>query len=126
MTGHPLTLAAAAACALSLAAGAHAQATGGHDAHAGHGAAEGSVSTQAFRAANDAMHRAMDIEFTDDADVDFAAGMIGHHQGAIDMARIELEHGRDPQLRALAEEIIKAQEAEIEMLNGWLAEHAPN
>ena len=69
------------------------------------------------------MHAAMDIEFTDDADIDFAAGMIGHHQGAIDMARVVLEYGKDPELNALAENIIEAQEGEIEMLQGWLAEH---
>jgi uncharacterized protein (DUF305 family) len=52
----------------------------------------GSPATAAYRAANLAMHDAMDIEFSDDADIDFARGMIGHHQGAIDMARIVLDH----------------------------------
>lgn len=51
--------------------------------------------------------------------------MIGHHQGAIDMARILLEHGQDPDLRHLAEEIIEAQEAEIEFLRNWIAANAP-
>jgi uncharacterized protein (DUF305 family) len=84
----------------------------------------GSAATEAYRAASLAMHEAMDIEFSDDADVDFARGMIGHHQGAIDMARIVLEHGKDPDLRQLAEEIIEAQEAEIAFLRDWIAKNA--
>ena len=70
------------------------------------------------------MHEAMDFEFSDNADLDFARGMIGHHQGAIDMARIVLEHGEDPELRQLAQEIIEAQKAEISFLQNWIAEHA--
>ncbi len=102
--------------------GAQAQAAEGHAAHGASGPDDvsGSPATQAYRAANLAMHAAMDIEFTDDADLDFARGMIGHHRGAIDMARIVLEHGEDPELRQLAEEVIAAQEAEIEFLGSWL------
>lgn len=81
-------------------------------------------STQAFEAANARMHEGMAIPFTGNADIDFARGMIPHHQGAIDMARIELEHGKDPELRALAQEIIKAQEGEIAFLKAWLAKNA--
>lgn len=62
----------------------------------------------------------MAIEFTSDPDVDFARGMIPHHQGAIDMARVVLEHGQDPEIRALAEAIIAAQEQEIAFLRRWL------
>lgn len=68
-----------------------------------------------------AMHDGMMIE---DADVAFACGMIAHHQGAIDMAEVLLEHGDDPRMRALAEEIIAAQEGEIELMTTWLAENA--
>jgi uncharacterized protein (DUF305 family) len=98
---------------------------GGHGAPGAAGTAlPGSQATDAYRAANLAMHAAMDIEFSNDADIDFARGMIGHHQGAIDMARIVLEHGEDPELRHLAEQIIEAQEAEIAFLLNWIAKHA--
>ena len=82
-----------------------------------------SPATEAYRAANMAMHSGMDIEFTGDPDIDFVLGMIPHHQGAVDMARIVLEHGQDPELRQLAEAIIEAQEAEIAFMREWLAEH---
>ena len=73
--------------------------------------ADASPSTSAYMEANEAMHSGMAIEFTGDADVDFAKGMIPHHEGAIAMAQIVLEHGEDPKIRALAEEIIAARKA---------------
>jgi uncharacterized protein (DUF305 family) len=109
-------IALAAALALCLSGGAAlAQ-------HAGHGSAPAaSASTQAYRDAMARMHRNMDIPYTGNADRDFAAGMIPHHQGAIDMARIELEHGTDPEMRKLAEAVIAAQEQEIAKLRAYLA-----
>jgi uncharacterized protein (DUF305 family) len=78
-------------------------------------------SSKAFAQANATMHEGMDITFTGNTDVDFVRGMIAHHQGAIDMAKIELEYGKDPDLRKLAEGIILAQEAEIKTMKDWLA-----
>jgi uncharacterized protein (DUF305 family) len=67
------------------------------------------------------MHRDMAITFSGNADRDFVAGMIPHHQGAIDMARIVLEHGSDPEVRAIAEAVIREQEREIVQMRGILA-----
>ena len=52
--------------------------------------------------------------YTGNADIDFLAMMIPHHEGAVEMARLVLIHGRDPLTRKLAEEIIASQVVEIE------------
>jgi hypothetical protein len=80
------------------------------------------ASNAAYAAAMQRMHNDMDITYTGDADVDFAKGMIPHHQGAIDMAKIVLQHGDDKKIRKLAQNIIKAQEKEIEMMARWLVD----
>jgi uncharacterized protein (DUF305 family) len=54
-------------------------------------------------------------------DHDFAAMMIPHHQGAIDMAKAELLYGKDPIMRRLAEEIVVDQQSEIEVMQLWLS-----
>ena len=93
--------------------------------HAGHGAMNAAQpsdtpATKALRDATARMHRGMDIRYTNDIDVDFARSMIPHHQGAIEMAKIALEHAKEPETRKLAEEIIKAQETEIAQMRAFL------
>ena len=58
-----------------------------------------------------------------DPDVAFAAGMLPHHIGAVKMAEVELKYGKDPEMRNLAEDIINAQQAEIEQMQKWLKAH---
>ncbi len=108
----------AAAILLAIAGSALAQ-------HADHGAksqpAQDAISTRDYMAAAAKMHRDMTITYSGDADVDFVRGMIPHHQAAIDMAKVQLAHGKDPSVRKLAEAIIiDAQEAEIASMRVWL------
>jgi uncharacterized protein (DUF305 family) len=57
-------------------------------------------------------------------DHDFAAMMIPHHQGAIEMAKAELLFGKDPAVRRLAQEILVDQQSEIDAMNLWLAKQS--
>ena len=108
------------ACAILLSLPHLAMAQSG--GHQGHGAATADTpATKALKAANDKMHRDMDIRYTGNADRDFVAGMIAHHQGAIDMARAVLLHGKDPEIRKLAQDIVDAQEKEIAQMKAWQA-----
>ncbi|HLQ19767.1 MAG TPA: DUF305 domain-containing protein [Tabrizicola sp.] len=91
--------------------------------HEGHMMGDKGPASMAFMEANDKMHQSMMMEYTGNADVDFIKGMIPHHQGAVEMAKIVLEHGTDPEVKKLAEGIIAAQEAEIKWMTDWLAKN---
>ena len=83
----------------------------------------------AFAAENDAamskMMSGMDVKPSGDIDRDFAAMMIPHHQGAIEMAQAELRHGDNEQLRRIAQEIIVDQQQEIAAMHLALDQPLP-
>ena len=95
-----------------------------HGMQMGAPAANEPASTKAYRDAMTKMDQGMAITYSGDADKDFVAGMIAHHQGAIDMAKVELQYGKDPQLRKLARDVIAAQQKEIAFMKSWQAKHA--
>jgi uncharacterized protein (DUF305 family) len=61
-----------------------------------------------------------------DVDHDFATMMMPHHQGAIDMAKVELRYGKDPVMRRLAQEILVDQQSEIDAMQLWLTKKTPD
>ena len=76
-------------------------------------------------AAMDKMMADMNVKPTGDADRDFVAMMIPHHQGAIDMARSLLRYGHNEQLRRLAQEIIVTQQQEIAIMRLAIGQQSP-
>lgn len=85
--------------------------------------ASSSPSTAAYQAGSAAMMQGMDAPYTGNADQDFVAHMLPHHQGAVSMAQVELKYGRDPAMRKLAAAIIQAQDKEIALMKQWQARH---
>ena len=86
-----------------------------------------SPASQAYMSSMKDMHEKMaEGVKAQDPDVAFAQGMIPHHEGAIAMAETELKYGKDPHMRQLAENIVKAQKAEIQTMRDWLKAHPRN
>jgi uncharacterized protein (DUF305 family) len=80
-----------------------------------------SAVTKDYMKAMDDMHKPMmDGIMDSEPDVAFVKGMIAHHQGAVDMAKIELKYGKDVRLRKLAKTIREDQEKEILFMKHWL------
>ncbi len=111
------TLLAALLPTLAVAQGAS------HSGHSGHSTPAQTAETPAtrgYREANAKMHRNMDIKYSGNSDIDFVRGMIPHHQGAIDMAKVALQNAKDEQVRKWATDVIREQEREIAEMQAWL------
>ena len=93
--------------------GEPATASTGHEGH-------GNPASTAYMDGMEKMNKDMNAAMTGDPDRDFVLMMIPHHQGAIDMAKVQLQYGKDPELRKLSEDIVKAQESEIAFMKDWL------
>ncbi len=78
---------------------------------------------KAFAASMHTMMKNMNVKPTGNPDKDFVLMMMPHHQGAIDMAKVELQYGTDPELRQLATDIVAAQEKEIAQMKDWLTKN---
>jgi uncharacterized protein (DUF305 family) len=110
----------AALPSLALAQGASHGGHSGHSTPAQTAQTPDTPATKGYREANAKMHRDMDIKYSGDADVDFVRGMIPHHQGAIDMAKVALQNAKDEQIRKWATDVIREQEREIAEMQAWL------
>ena len=84
-----------------------------HEIHKGHG-------SMPFQKAMDKMHKDMMVKSSGNIDIDFLKGMIPHHQGAIDMSEELIKKTKDPELKALAQKIIKDQKTEIKQMQEML------
>ncbi|PZO88661.1 MAG: DUF305 domain-containing protein [Micavibrio aeruginosavorus] len=85
------------------------------------GAVGGETALEAYQRAMEVMHTPMmDGIRHPNPDMAFVLGMLPHHVGATDMAEIQLRYGSDPQMKDLAERILKSQHGEIEEMRAWL------
>ncbi|MGI4810840.1 MAG: CopM family metallochaperone [Janthinobacterium lividum] len=94
------------------------------DPHAGMKMGAAPAADGSMMESMDKMNKAMSsAPMTGEADHDFVVMMLPHHQGAVDMAKYELAHGKDPALLKLSREIVAAQDKEIAFMKSWLAKH---
>lgn len=63
------------------------------------------------------------MHLSGDTDKDFAMMMRMHHQQGLEMAKAQLQHGKDKEMRAMAQKILKQQQKEIAEFDRWLSKH---
>lgn len=83
--------------------------------------ADTAASAASYRAASERMHREMDVALTGEPDRDFLATLVPYGEGGLAMARVALRQARDPEVRALAEGIVRSREEELEAWRRLLA-----
>ncbi len=98
-----------------------AQSTGGHMHHMASAPRGANAPTRAYVAVMNTMHKNMQAPLSGNADVDFVRQMIPHHQGAVDMAKIQIQYGDNERLKSFNRWVIRAQELEIGLMKSWLA-----
>jgi uncharacterized protein (DUF305 family) len=117
-TLHHLTVALALAVALTVAP-AMAQPSQGmqHDM-------PNTPASRAYMQSMETMNKAMMSQpMTGDADHDFASMMRSHHQAAVEMAKAEIQYGKNPEMKKMAEKVVADQSKEIKQLDKWLDGH---
>ena len=82
-----------------------------------------SPAARAYMDAAIQMHLDMAVPYSNDADKDFAATLEAHHKGAEAIAQVELQYGKDPQMRQLAGAVLEARKREVALIQAWLAKH---
>lgn len=80
--------------------------------------------SRAYMQSMETMNKAMMSQpMTGDADRDFASMMRSHHQAAVDMAKVEIQYGKNPEMKKMAEKVVADQSKEIKQLDTWLGRH---
>jgi uncharacterized protein (DUF305 family) len=87
-----------------------------------HMGAEADPADKALMESMQTMMKDMDVRMTGNPDRDFVNMMLAHHKGAVSMAEVELKYGHDPKIIKLAQDIVAAQEKEIQDMLAWLAQ----
>jgi len=80
--------------------------------------------SRAYMQSMETMNKTMMSQpMTGDADHDFASMMRSHHQAAVDMAKVEIQYGKNPEMKKMAEKVVADQSKEIKQLDTWLGRH---
>lgn len=111
------TVGVLSAVLLFFAAPAYAQMSKGEAAN------KGGSSHEMMQMMTKGMSEMQSMPMSGDTDRDFAKMMRMHHQQALEMAQMEIKHGKDPKMKEMARKIIEAQRKEIKEFDDWLAKH---